>query len=142
MTKHIAKTLVLTDNALSKYRNAMSNDPFFISWADCSTKTRFPWSSIWINVLKIPPIDSAPKTFDIKMQWLKYTHFTNWMLFLFLWLRNSSCLRCVLFELKNFFAWAFAAEYLLVHKMRLLSSDLDPRNALVFLWFKKQLQHI
>jgi len=67
MTKHIAKTLVLTDNALSKYRNAMSNDPFFISWADCSTKTRFPWSSIWINVLKIPPIDSAPKTFDIKM---------------------------------------------------------------------------
>ena len=73
MTKHIVKSLVLTDNALSKYRNAISNDPFFISWADCSTKTRFPWSSIWINVLKIPPIDSAPKTFDMCCS--KYTHF-------------------------------------------------------------------
>ena len=58
------------------------------------------------------------------------------MLFQFLWPRNFSYLRCVLFELKNFFAWAFAAEYLLAHKMRLLSSDLDPRNALVFLWLK------
>ena len=29
-------TRVRTDNALSKYRNAISNDPFFISWADCS----------------------------------------------------------------------------------------------------------